>query len=179
MNVVGQEKRMSLVRWFVGSSRSSRSGSVASARASRVRRLSPTDRLVKSASGSSCIFDSTMSMTGGPEDRSGTSAPAMSRIVPPRPVGRSCDSRAMRLPGCRVMLPPSAHRLPSIIFISVDLPAPLRPSRQSRSPGSMCRRRPSSRGRAPNARAMSCRDRRVILAYAKYILLLSVPTSSQ
>src|SRR5690606_26079132 len=45
--------------------------------------------------------------------------------------------------------PSSAITSPAITFISVDLPAPLRPTRHRRSPLSMDRVTPSSSGAAP------------------------------
>ncbi len=51
--------------------------------------------------------------------------------------GRSCASRATRRPGCRQISPASGSASPSTSFSSVDLPAPLRPIRQTRSPASI------------------------------------------
>ena len=61
--------------------------------------------------------------------------------------GSSCASCAMRSPGCAPDHAAVGHDArPSTIRSSVDLPAPLRPIRQTRSPGSIWKLAPSSSG---------------------------------
>ncbi len=67
-----------------------------------------------------------------------------------RPV-LSCSSRAIVSPVWRITSPRSGRMVPSSSFISVLLPAPLRPSRQTRSPRSRLKAAESSTRGPPNA----------------------------
>src|ERR1700686_4033218 len=61
----------------------------------------------------------------------------------------------MVAPGCTKRLPLSASTRPAAIFSSVDLPEPLRPIRQTRSPGDTDSSTPDNSGVPPNVSAMS------------------------
>jgi hypothetical protein len=62
------------------------------------------------------------------------------------------------IPGCRTICPLIGSRSPLMIDISVDLPSPLRPIRQTRSPGSICTLTPSSTSPLPK---FICTSRRL------------------
>src|SRR5882757_7197057 len=61
----------------------------------------------------------------------------------------------MVAPGCTKRLPPSGSTRPAAIFSSVDLPEPLRPIKQTRSPDDTDNSTPANSGVPPNVRAMS------------------------
>src|SRR3954469_18787547 len=61
----------------------------------------------------------------------------------------------MVAPGCTNRLPPSASTRPAAILSSVDLPEPLRPIRQTRSPDDTDSSTPDNSGVPPNVRAIS------------------------
>ena len=65
------------------------------------------------------------------------------------PSGASCRTVAMRAREDRRMSPPSSAISPAMARSSVDLPAPLRPTRPMRRPGSIVRSAPSSSVRPP------------------------------
>ena len=69
------------------------------------------------------------------------------------------DSARWR-PGCTKRLPRSASTRPAAILSRVDLPEPLRPTRQARSPGETDSSALSIRGVPPKVRAMSWRRSR-------------------
>ena len=95
---------------------------------------------------------------GSPRGTRASSRPASpspaattSKIVPSTSSGTSCSSRATVTPVWRTTSPLSGCIVPSSSFMSVLLPAPLRPSRQTRSPRSMAKSAPSRIGGPPNA----------------------------
>src|SRR6476660_6338640 len=61
----------------------------------------------------------------------------------------------MVAPGCTKRLPPSDSTRPAAIFRSVDLPEPLRPIRQTRSPDDTDSSTPDNSGVPPKVSAMS------------------------
>src|ERR1700738_331073 len=61
----------------------------------------------------------------------------------------------MVAPGCTKRLPPSGATVPAAIFKSVDLPEPLRPIRQTRSPSETDNSTPANSGVPPNVSRMS------------------------
>src|SRR4249919_454752 len=61
----------------------------------------------------------------------------------------------MVAPGCTKRLPPSASTMPAAIFKSVDLPEPLRPIRQTRSPADTDNSTPDNNGVPPKVSRMS------------------------
>src|SRR5580693_712642 len=61
----------------------------------------------------------------------------------------------MVAPGCTKRLPLSGSTRPAAIFNSVDLPEPLRPIRQTRSPAPTVSSTPVSSGVPPKVSAMS------------------------
>src|SRR5271156_3172959 len=69
----------------------------------------------------------------------------------------SCATRLIRAAGVRVRSPPSGSVKPISTRSRVDLPAPLRPTRQARTPGSKPRSTPSNSMRGPSARRTSLR----------------------
>ena len=78
----------------------------------------------------------------------------------PWPAGRATENR---------MLPPSSESSPAMARSRVDLPAPLRPTRPMRRPGSTVRSAPSSRVRPPRrmvAPEMTRRDMRRLIGRA-------------
>src|ERR1700730_12956434 len=62
----------------------------------------------------------------------------------------------MLAPGCAKRLPASGCTSPAAMRSKVDLPEPLRPTRQIRSPAATASAAPDSNGAAPKARLMSC-----------------------
>jgi hypothetical protein len=63
--------------------------------------------------------------------------------------GASCASRPIRNPGCLHTRPSSGFTSPPTTCNSVDLPVPLRPMTQMRSPASISTLASSSSGRYP------------------------------
>ena len=61
----------------------------------------------------------------------------------------------MVAPGCTKRLPLSGSTRPAAIFSSVDLPEPLRPIRQTRSPGDTDSSTPDNSGVPPKVSVMS------------------------
>src|SRR3954454_23343824 len=61
----------------------------------------------------------------------------------------------MVAPGCTKRLPPSGSTRPAAILSSVDLPEPLRPIRQTRSPVETDNSTPASNGVPPKVSAIS------------------------
>ena len=61
----------------------------------------------------------------------------------------------MVAPGCTKRLPLSGSTRPAAIFSSVDLPEPLRPIRQTRSPDDTDNSTPDNSGVPPKVSAMS------------------------
>ena len=61
----------------------------------------------------------------------------------------------MVAPGCTKRLPPSGSTRPAAIFSSVDLPEPLRPIRQTRSPADTDNSTPDNSGVPPKVSLMS------------------------
>src|SRR5882724_1050822 len=61
----------------------------------------------------------------------------------------------MVAPGCTKRLPPSGSTRPAAIFKSVDLPEPLRPIRQTRSPEDTDNSTPAKSGVPPKVSAIS------------------------
>src|SRR6185312_13112051 len=61
----------------------------------------------------------------------------------------------MVAPGCTKRLPPSGSTRPAAIFSSVDLPEPLRPIRQTRSPDDTDNSTPDNSGVPPNVSLIS------------------------
>src|SRR5918993_374569 len=61
----------------------------------------------------------------------------------------------MVAPGCTKRLPPSDSTRPAAIFKSVDLPEPLRPIRQTRSPADTDSSTPDNSGVPPKVSLMS------------------------
>src|SRR3954469_5086248 len=61
----------------------------------------------------------------------------------------------MVAPGCTKRLPPSGSTVPAAIFSSVDLPEPLRPIRQTRSPDDTDSSTPDNSGVPPNVSLIS------------------------
>src|SRR3954467_7377016 len=61
----------------------------------------------------------------------------------------------MVAPGCTKRLPPSGSTVPAAIFSSVDLPGPLRPIRQTRSPDDTDSSTPDNSGVPPNVSLIS------------------------
>ena len=139
-------------RWLVGSSSSSTSGFSAKARASAARRPSPPERPWVERPGSrpkSCSAASASWGAAPPEV-------AKSSRVSPLISGSWATNTTLR-PGVRNRSPPSASRRPESTRSRVDLPAPLRPTRQARAPGSRARSTPSNSMRGPSARRTSFR----------------------
>ena len=165
-------------RWLVGSSRSRRSGLANSAVASATRMRQPPEneftgrawaasskpspaRMVAARAGAesapmerkrSCTSPSrcgsAISNSANRERRS--SSPCSTISSSDRsPDGASCFTCAMRAREARRISPPSGVSPPEIAFSSVDLPAPLRPTRPIRRPGSTVRSASSSRRRPP------------------------------
>src|SRR3990167_9874016 len=79
-----------------------------------------------------------------------------SNTVPRASCGTSCSSQAILMPGSISTTPSSGLIWPLMIFSRVDLPVPLRPTRQMRSPLSRLREAPDSSCGPPKAR---CRSR--------------------
>ena len=83
---------------------------------------------------------------------SSASPPATtSKTVAASSEGGSCASVAIFKPGMRQTAPASGVTSPLTILSKVDLPAPLRPIRHTRSPASTCRLAPSRSACGPNA----------------------------
>ncbi len=61
----------------------------------------------------------------------------------------------MVAPGCTKRLPPSGSTVPAAIFSSVDLPEPLRPIRQTRSPDDTDSSTPDNSGVPPKVSLIS------------------------
>src|ERR1700704_6948699 len=61
----------------------------------------------------------------------------------------------MVAPGCTKRLPPSGSMIPAAILSSVDLPEPLRPIRQTRSPCDTDNSTPDNSGVPPKVSAIS------------------------
>src|SRR6516164_4333985 len=62
----------------------------------------------------------------------------------------------MVAPGCAKRYPASGSTSPAAMRRRVDLPEPLRPTRQTRSPAATASSTPESRGVTPKVRLMSC-----------------------
>ena len=140
-------------RWFVGSSSSRMSGSPTNARASSTRRFIPPESEVNSGAPGSFISSISSSMRTSACHSSSVPATrkpprTTSCTVPARPAGTSCGRREITRLAGRVISPSCGVSSPVIRRIKVVLPAPLRPTRQMRSPSSIWRSAPSSSGAA-------------------------------
>jgi len=74
-------------------------------------------------------------------------------------IAGSCGTKTIFAPGLANRSPASGWIWPASIFKSVDLPAPLRPTSEARTPGSIARSTPSNSMVAPSARRTSFRAR--------------------
>ena len=138
------------------------SGVDASARASSTRRLVPPERVSNGGLGVELepgqdplhllVVAPAVRVLRGARPAPAPAPPATtSKTVPASPCGISWETSATLSPCWRKISPPSGSISPLISFSSVDLPVPLRPIRQSRSPASSCRLIPSSSGGPPKA----------------------------
>ena len=93
--------------------------------------------------------------------RSGSPCRTMS-VSARSPSGASWWTWPMRARLARRISPPSMARSPAMAFSRVDLPAPLRPTRPMRRPGSTARSAPSSRVRPPRRMVMPVRVSRLM-----------------
>ena len=142
-------------RWLVGSSSRRTSGASAKARARAARRVSPPERptVERAGSISNAINDASASCGAAPP------ATAKSSRVAPVIAGSWLTSTTFR-PGLRNRSPESTAVRPPRMRSRVDLPAPLRPTRQARARVSSARSTPSNSQRGPSARRTSRRASR-------------------
>ena len=87
-----------------------------------------------------------------------TSAASTASSTVMSPPGGSCGTEPMRMRPVMLMLPPSASIMPWIRRSSVDLPAPLRPTRPTFQPSEMAAEARSNRTRSPwrKERSLTC-----------------------
>src|SRR5687767_2146620 len=81
----------------------------------------------------------------------------MSKTFPVTPTGTSCGRYATRKFCCRDTVPLCGKISPLISLSKVDLPMPLRPSKPTHSPCSICRLISSNNRGPPKPRLTSCK----------------------
>ena len=160
-------------RWFVGSSRSSRSGWRARARPIATRFFHPPDSNAIGVSGprpppaasSASVANTRRSCSCASGLSCAASIPSRmaSRTVAPSANCGVWSRNATRSPRRRAIVPRSADAVSARMRSSVDLPAPFGPMRPMRSFSSTVKLTPSKRGRAPKDAVSCCASRRIAM----------------